>query len=159
MSEAVYVEGLTKTYYAKGDAEDRQRFPADAGDRHDEKYIFRHQYGKCSITDLRNAWTYNGVYRPCYLLLPMGIRFYYTVYQKSRTHRRRADNPLPVMGRQVIGSVFLFVFCLAFQCGFHGCPDDFQRTVIAAVKHTNKIFYFRIFDRLLWVEDQVPING
>lgn len=31
MSEAVFVEGLTKTYYAKGDAEDRQRFPADAG--------------------------------------------------------------------------------------------------------------------------------
>ena len=43
MSEAVYVEGLTKTYYAKGDAEDRQRFPADTGTYDDEKHIFRHQ--------------------------------------------------------------------------------------------------------------------
>ena len=25
--------------------------------------------------------------------------------------------------------------------------------------YTDKIFYFRIFDRLLWVEDQVPVNG
>ena len=74
MSEAVFVEGLTKAYYAKGDAEDRQRFPADAGTYDDEKHIFRHQHGKYSVTDLRDACTYHSVHRPCYSLLPTGIK-------------------------------------------------------------------------------------
>lgn len=31
---------------------------------------------------------------------------------------------------------------LAFQCGFYSCSNNFQRTIIAAVKHTDKILYF-----------------
>lgn len=74
MSEAVFVEGLTKTYYGKGDAEDRQLFPADTRTYDDEKHIFRCQHGKYSVTNLRDACTYHSVHRPCYSLLTLGIK-------------------------------------------------------------------------------------
>ena len=74
MSEAIFVEGLTKTYYAKGDAEDRQRFPADAGTYDDEKHIFRHQHRERLAADWSHAWSCRTLHNPCCPLLPMGIK-------------------------------------------------------------------------------------
>ena len=62
--------------HAKGDAKNRQHFPADAGTYDDEKHIFRHQHRKYSVTDLRDAWSCRTLHHSRCSLLPMGIRCY-----------------------------------------------------------------------------------
>ncbi len=60
--------------HAKGDAKNRQHFPADAGTYDDEEYILRHQHRERLAADWCHGWRCRTLHDPCCSLLPLGMK-------------------------------------------------------------------------------------